>query len=103
MPYICVGINHPAHMRLWALKTEIMTKQEIKLDLEQGTYMLNDNETWVLDFWEEAVKKCPELVEKEINDLNKSIKNDEDSDEMFDEGFHLNRTYKEMFKNLNIN
>ena len=80
-----------------------MTKQEIKLELEQGTYMYNDNETWVLDFWEEAIKQAPELVEQDFKELNNDIRNDEYMNDMFDGGFELNDTYKELFKGLKLN
>lgn len=78
-----------------------MTKQEIKTELEQGTYMFNDNETWTLDFWEEAAKKCPKLVEEDFKQLNEFVKNDKEFGD--EDGFELNETYKNMFKNLNLN
>jgi len=78
-----------------------MTKQEIKLDLEQATYSYNQNDQWALDFWEEAVEKCPKLVEKDFKELNEYVKNDKDFGD--ENGFELNETYKEIFKNLNLN
>lgn len=77
-----------------------MTRQEIKTDLEQGTYFYNDNETWVLVFWEEAVRVAPDLVEKDFKEMNEFVKNDEEFGD--EDGFELNETYKEMFKNLNL-
>lgn len=77
-----------------------MTRQEIKTDLEQGTYFYNDNETWVLDFWEEAVRVAPDLVEKDFKEMNEFVKNDEEFGD--EDGFELNETYKEMFKTLDL-
>ncbi|MFS4484410.1 hypothetical protein ACKGJY_15455 [Hyunsoonleella sp. 2307UL5-6] len=77
-----------------------MTRQEIKTDLEQGTYFYNDNETWVLDFWEEAVRVAPDLVEKDFKGMNDFVKNDEEFGD--EDGFELNKKYKEIFKNLNL-
>ena len=78
-----------------------MTKQEIKTELEQATYSYNQNDQWALDFWEEAVKKCPKLVEKDFKELNEFVKNDKEYGDV--DGFQLNDIYKEMFKNLNLN
>ena len=77
-----------------------MTRQEVKTELEQGTYFYNDNETWVLDFWKEAVRVAPDLVEKDFKGMNEFVKNDEDFGDK--DGFQLNETYKEIFKNLNL-
>lgn len=74
-----------------------MTKQEIKTAIEEGTYMFNDNETWTLDFWEEAVEKCPELVEADFKQLNEFCINEEKCG-----AFELNDIYKRMFKNLDL-
>lgn len=79
-----------------------MTRQEIKTDLEQGTYMLNQNDQWALDFWKEAVEKCPELVVKEFKELNDSILSDDYMQDLYEGGFELNDTYKEMFKTLKL-
>jgi len=78
-----------------------MTRKEIKTDLEQGTYFYNDNETWVLDFWKEAVRVAPDLVEEDFKALNEDVKNDEEFGD--EDGFELNNIYKEMFKGLNLN
>ena len=75
-----------------------MTKQEIKEAIESGTYMFNDNETWTLDFWEEAAKKCPKLVEEDFKRLNDFCINEEKIG-----AFELNDTYKKIFKNLKLN
>ena len=78
-----------------------MTRKQIKTELEQATYSYNQNDQWALDFWEEAVKKCLKLVEKDFKELNEFVKNDEEFGD--EDGFELNETYKEMFKNLNLN
>ena len=77
-----------------------MTRQEIKTDLEQATYFYNQNDNWALDFWQEAVEKCPELVEKDFKELNEAVKNDKEYGDA--DGFELNDTYKEMFKTLKL-
>ena len=68
----------------------------------QAAYFYNQNDQWALDFWEEAVKKCPELVEEDFKSLNEFCLNDEETQRIMGGGFELNETYKEMFKNLNI-
>lgn len=74
-----------------------MTRQEIKTELKQGTYMFNDNEVWVLDFWKKAVEIAPDLVEEDFKALNDFCINNEKIG-----AFELNSTYKKMFKNLNL-
>lgn len=77
-----------------------MTRNQIKTDLEQGTYFYNDNENWALDFWEEAVRVAPDLVEKDFKEMNEFVKNDKEFGDK--EGFELNKTYKKIFKSLNL-
>ena len=75
-----------------------MTKRDIKTAIYEGTYMFNDNETWALDFWEEAVEKCPELVVADFKQLNKFCIEEEKCG-----AFELNDVYERMFKNLELN
>jgi hypothetical protein len=55
-----------------------MKKSEVKQQLKDGDWNYNDNDPYVIEFWENAVKFFPKEVAKDIQSLREFVKNDEE-------------------------
>jgi len=77
-----------------------MTRTEIIENIEIGTYFYNDNAEYAIEFWKEAVAKCPNEVKADIESLRDDLKNDIEHYRMDD--FEFTKLYAEILKPLNI-
>ena len=81
------------------LKTDKMKTQEIIDHVDFCNYMFSDNDAETLNFFEQAVKKTPEFIKKEVLELVAYSKQDKDFN---CEEFTFAKEYKEIFAPLNI-
>ena len=77
-----------------------MIKSQVKQQLKDGSWNYNDNDPYVIEFWENAVKFFPKEVAKDVQSLRVFVKNDEEPHRMDD--FVFNKEYGRILAPLNL-
>lgn len=79
-----------------------MTPKQIISDIESMLFYYNEETQEAYDFWTEAVKKCPEFVKKDIQELRELMKEVGEYDDELTGDFIFSAKYGEILKPLGL-